>query len=88
MDNTNSAIMRAKLRVNQVTQFKNAEGEVNQELIDLMAVYSPDENDVNHEWSIWTPSASLKITITNPNVFGKLSSGHEFYIDFIPCGDE
>ena len=30
----------------------------------------------------WTPSASLKMTITNPALVGKFSEGQEFYVDF------
>lgn len=80
-----NAVLRAKLRVQSISQQKDDKGAVTLETINLTAVYSPDESDENHQWSKWTPSASFNMTISNPNAFGKLSSGHEFFVDFIPC---
>jgi hypothetical protein len=56
---------------------------VEQETVELSAVYSSDPNSENAKWSKWTPSASFSITINNPAAIGKLSRGHEYYVDFI-----
>ncbi len=81
----NDAVLRAKLRVSEVLHRKDGNGETSMETVKLVAVYSDDEGSENKQWSTWTPSASFEMQINNPNAFGKLSSGHEFYVDFIPC---
>lgn len=80
-----SAVLRAKLRVTSVLHRKNAEGGTDAEELTLSAVYSNDPENENAQWSKWTPSATFTMQINNPDAFGKLSSGHEFYVDFIPC---
>lgn len=79
-----SAILRAKLRVAQVLHSKNAEGGTDSETVKLQAVYSNDPDSENAQWSKWTPSAQFEMQINNPDAFGKLSTGHEFYVDFTP----
>jgi hypothetical protein len=81
------AVLRAKLRVSSVTRSIDGDGNVSSEKVDLIAVYSDDPESENKQWSTWTPAASFSMTINNPNAFGKLSNGHEFYLDFIPATD-
>jgi len=80
-----SAILRAKLRVSSVMQSKNADGSIGFEEVKLQAVHSDDPESENKQWSQYTPAASFSMTINNPAAFGKLSNGHEFYVDFIPA---
>lgn len=77
-----TAILRAKMQVEEVTHRLNEKGETESEIVKLRAVYG--EEGPNAEWSKWTPSAHFEIHINNPNAFKQLSNGHEFYIDFIP----
>lgn len=77
-------ILRCKMRVNEVVYLKDADGSTSQECVKLQAVYGK-EGDENHQWSKWTPSANFIIAIANPGAMGKLSSGHEFYVDFTPA---
>jgi len=77
------AILRCKMRVNTVTQSKESDGSTSQETIELRAVYAAEGE--NAQWSKWTPCADFKISITNPQAFGKLSKGHEFFVDFTPA---
>lgn len=77
------AIVRAKMRVTQVNQSIDAGGKVESETVTLCAVYG-DKGTENAEWSKWTPSANFTIQINNPGAMGKLSKGHEFFVDFIP----
>lgn len=79
------AILRCKMRVQSVAQYKNEDGSVGSEEVKLQAVYGADGTD-NAQWSKWTPSAQFSITINNPAAFDKLSKGHEFYVDFTPAG--
>jgi hypothetical protein len=76
--------LRCKMRVSEVAAIKDGDGSTFQERVKLQAVYGPDGTD-NAQWSKWTPSANFEITINNPEAFNKLSSGHEFYVDFTPA---
>lgn len=75
-------MIRCKVRVTEVTCTKNSEGKIEQERVKLMAVTS--DTPENKQWSKWTPSANFDLIINNPDAFDKLSSGHEFYVDFTP----
>jgi hypothetical protein len=77
------SVLRAKLRVSRVTHDKNGDGTTSQETVELHAVYSNDPASENAKWC-WTPSANFSLSINNPEAFGKLSSGHEFFVDFTP----
>ena len=81
------SVMRAKMSINGVEQYP-AEGEVTQETLTLNAVVSdeefgPEGESENNTYSRWTPNAELRMTITNPALFGKFSVGEEYYLDFI-----
>ena len=78
------AVTRCKVRVGTVTHNIDSAGKVESETVELNAVYSSDPNSENAKWSKWTPSASFRLTINNPDAIGKLSKGHEFFVDFIP----
>lgn len=79
-----SSVVRCKMRVSEVSQVKNPDGTTQYEKVKLSAVYG-QEGTENAEWSKWTPSANFEIQISNPNAYGKLSSGHEFFVDFTPA---
>lgn len=79
-----SRVLRCKMRVSEVLDVKNADGSTSQERVKLQAVYGSEGTD-NAQWSKWTPSANFEISISNPDAFGQLSNGHEFYVDFIPA---
>jgi len=80
----NKPVTRCKMRVSEVLHVKNADGSTDSERVTLHAVYGESGTE-NDQWSKWTPSANLSITISNPLAFGKLSNGHEFFVDFIPA---
>lgn len=79
--------MRAKMKV--INTVKHSE---THEEIELSAVckndgpYPPDGSDENNTFAKWTPSASLKMSITNPVLIGNFYPGQEFYVDFSPVG--
>lgn len=78
-----SAVLRAKMRVEQVTRVIGADGQPAQEQVKLRAVYG-EGNSENAKWAKYTPAANFDIYINNPEAFGQLSSGFEYYVDFIP----
>lgn len=73
--------MRAKMKVNSVRTSGDCE------IIQLAAVskkegYPEDGSDENNSFARWTPQASLEMTITNPDLVGKIVEGQEYYLDF------
>lgn len=80
------SVLRCKMRVSRVIHLKAADGRTEQEQVELSAVYG-DPGSENATWSKWTPSAGFTIHINNPDAFNKLSSGHEFYVDFTPANE-
>lgn len=56
------------------------------ENIDFRAVcaneFGEDGSDENNTYAMWTPTAELSMTITNPDLIGKFEEGQEFYVDF------
>lgn len=74
--------MRAKLKVVKVAQTSyNQDGSISQEELTFNAVTGPD-GSANREWSKWTPSGNFQLTVSNPELFGKIRAGQEYYVDF------
>jgi hypothetical protein len=80
-----SAVLRLKCMVNTVKTVHGNEGEPYQQELALSAVYSNAEGSANAQWSKWTPSASLNMTVSNTAAFNKLKPGQFVYVDLIPC---
>ena len=73
--------MRAKMKVSEVQVFEG------REVLKMSAVckstgYPADGSDENNTFAKWTPSAELKLTVTNPDLIGKFEPGEAFYVDF------
>lgn len=81
-----SPTLRCKMRVSEVLQLKEPDGSISQERVKLQAVYG--DTPENKDWSKWTPNASFEIYINNPQAFGHLSSGHEYFVDFTSAAQE
>lgn len=47
--------------------------------------YPSDGADEDNSFARWTPSANLTMSITSPDLFGKLKVGDKFYVDFTPA---
>ncbi|WP_421849926.1 hypothetical protein [Oricola sp.] len=46
-------------------------------------VYPQGEDDTtNKEWSRWTPSGEIKMTVTNPAAIARFEGGRSYYVDF------
>lgn len=46
--------------------------------------YPADGTDEDNSFALFTPSASMSMTITNPALVGTFKVGDMFYVDFIP----
>jgi hypothetical protein len=83
--------MRAKLVVVSVEPHQT-EGKTTQETVTFRGVsrsepYPESGEDENNSFALWSPPVDLKMTITNPNLFGKLVVGQEYYSDFTLAKD-
>ena len=79
------SVTRCKMKVMGCTYTKDQNGNIDSETVNLQAVYSSDPSSENAKWAKWTPSASFAITINNLEAIGKLSQGHEYFVDFTPA---
>lgn len=79
------SVLRLKMTVGTVKHVSNQDGEKYQEELTFGAVYSNKEGSANQQWSKWTPSANLSMTISNPQAFGKLLPGQFVFVDITPC---
>lgn len=77
---------RAKCRITSVTDTTGitGDGKVEQKTVVLQPVYGAGNDDANKEWSRWTPSGELRLSITNPAIFPELVCGKSFFVDFSP----
>jgi hypothetical protein len=83
-----STNMRAKMAVDAVEIYRNTTG-TQSEKIKFHAVakkdgYPSDGKDENNTYALYSPSAALEITITNPDLIGKINPGEFYYVDFTP----
>lgn len=79
---------RAKCRITGVHHLSshapNTDGTtpVHQVDVTLQPVFAGDDGDANSQWSKWTPSGEIRLSITNPNIFPELVNGKCFFVDF------
>lgn len=70
--------IRAKMQVQSVKQFANFEE------VEFAAVYGGSSNAEDNTYASATPSASLRMSITNPSARGVFKPDMKFYVDFTP----
>ena len=73
--------VRAKFRITNVELYESPEGSGN---VKLCA--GNDKEGDNKDWSQWTPSGTIQMTITNPAAFKvfveAFKARKRFYVDF------
>jgi hypothetical protein len=82
------ALMRAKMVVRKVVAQTDTAGNTSHESVTFGGVckeggYPPDGSDEDNSFCKWSPYVNLEMHITNPSLFGKLTEGKKFYVDFI-----
>lgn len=77
-------MMRAKMKVSDVKHHDENNEELFFSAVAKSDGYPEDGRDENNTFAKWTPSAELRMSITNPALIGKFSAGQEFYVDFTP----
>lgn len=68
-------MMRAKFQVRSVTKMEGGNEQVK---MSAVTNGTPEDNT----YSKFTPGGSLEITISNPDLCGKINPGDKFYMDF------
>lgn len=71
--------VRAKMKCASVNKTEHSEE------VTLDAVYSGDKNSEDNTYSQATPSAQLKMSVTNKSVHGAFVPGQKYYVDFTPA---
>lgn len=78
-----SRIVRAKFICHEAEKYPN--GDDHNVRVKFSAV-AHDEG-VNKEWSKWTPSGELALTISNPNLIEHFVKGKEYYLNIVEAED-
>jgi len=74
--------MRAKLVISSVTQFEGDNEQLTFRGVCRSDSYPADGSDENNTYAKFSPSVELKMTISNPALYGNFKPGHKFYCDF------
>ena len=77
--------VRAKMQVTKKAECNYGHEKVSAIEVELHAVYSNDPKDPNYSYSQATPSAELKMQITNPTVFEAFRTGKRYLVTFTPA---
>jgi hypothetical protein len=80
-------MMRAKMKVTSVDKHGTGGPDGPFVSLGMSAVcksdgYPDDGTDENNTFAKWSPTADLKMSITNPALVNEFSVGQVFYVDF------
>jgi hypothetical protein len=80
--------MRAKVKITNISAYKNEAGEVQSEALTFNfpskdGAYPADGSDEDQSFAKFSPSGALSLTIANPALIGKFAVGDKFYLDFM-----
>ena len=64
-----------KFKVGSVTDFGNDNHNIKMSPV-------TNDNNLNKSFSMYTPSGSIEMHITNPNCIGFFEAGKEYYVEF------
>lgn len=82
-------MVRAKMRCVEKTQRTSASNYGDPKPVDTEEiVLRPCTGPGNEEWSKWTPSGEVKMTITNPAAVEQFVVGEDYFVDFTPVLEE
>ena len=74
-------MMRAKMKIESVERFDTSE-RLKMRPVCKPGGYPADGSDEDNTFAKFSPSGSLELTITNPNLIGKFNPGEAYYLDF------
>lgn len=73
--------MRAKMRISKIEMIEGCET-LTMSAVCKSGAYPADGSDEDNSFAKFTPTAELKMSITNPNLLGMFKPGQKFYVDF------
>lgn len=73
--------MRAKMVLNRVDRGQGVDQ------LTFSAVYGGENNKEDNSFSEATPSAELKMSVTNKSLLGQFEPGKKYYVDFTEAAD-
>jgi len=73
--------MRAKVKCQSVTLTEHGE-DLEFVPVPKPSAYPEDGLDEDNTYAKFSPSGSFKISVRNPELFGKFKPGDKFYVDF------
>ena len=81
------ADMRAKMQIQKIEKHAGYGGSLGADVLHMVAVaakdgYPSDGKDENNTYARFSPSATLSLTIMNPDLIDKFKPGEFYYIDF------
>lgn len=75
-------MMRAKLRVSDVVSHGPTSETITMNPVTGTEKFGPSGESENNTYARFTPSGSVSLGITNPDLIGKFKVGQTFYADF------
>lgn len=63
----------------------HSKGSVEAVTVTLQPVFGGDDDEANRDWSKWTPSGEIRLTITNPEAHSQFAIGKSYFVDFTPA---
>lgn len=80
-------MMRAKMQVQSVESFSGADS-IKMAPVCGNVPFGPEGQSEDNTFARYTPSGSLQLSITNPELIGKIKPGQKFYLDFTEAVDD
>ena len=81
-------MMRAKVMVNEITHYPYAAQKFVAQPVVKDEKFGPNGESENNTYSRYSPAGRFELTITNPELFGKLKPNQVMYVDFILAEDD
>jgi hypothetical protein len=75
-------LMRAKMKVTEVIRFEGGHELLKFSAIGKSGEYPVDGSDEDNNFAKFTPTATLEMIVTNPELKCKFKPGMKFYLDF------
>lgn len=75
-------MVRAKFKCTEIKHVATQSPNDVLAMLTFIPVYGDGKD--NKEWSKYTPSGKLEMTVTNPSAIDKFEIGKDYYLDFKP----
>ncbi|HEX5180774.1 MAG TPA: hypothetical protein VFW04_15665 [Gemmatimonadaceae bacterium] len=79
-----AATMRAKFVIHSVTRVSDTQEDLHFGAV-TSKPFDADGISEDNKYSKWTPNASLRMSITNPELMGQFKQFDKFCVDFTPA---